>query len=194
MHSNRRWSGPVIHRNIFMTKAVTGKTLVASCCGGLLSCVGSKRQAVVRIWADAMRLDVTWRAAGAAAFMALAGQAAQAQTTEVVLCNNTNETVQVAITTLQTGIGKWMLQAWFNQRPRGCATLGYYPSNTTFYYYGETHPGGTYWPAQGDVSYCVPNTLIERVTTKNPCTSNERRLSFDAVVIDGPTHTINFTR
>jgi uncharacterized membrane protein len=116
--------------------------------------------------------------------------AVQAQTTDVVFCNTTREQVQVAVTSYKAGISKWMLQAWYQTAPGKCVVATKVATGNNIYYYAEKRAAKTYWPAEGKVTYCVPLTMIERVTSKTPCAAGERRLGFQMVQVSGPKYTI----
>lgn len=114
--------------------------------------------------------------------------------TEIVLCNNTNTKIYIALVYYQSETKKWTLSAWHARNPRECKSNGRY-SRGKIYYFAENEGKRVHWPAKASVerSFCVPQKRIERtVFGGGQCDGDERLLGFRPFEAAGERFTFNF--
>lgn len=129
---------------------------------------------------------------GGAAAPAAAPKAAGAQRTELVLCNKTGSTIQVAVAYVNAQTNRWMLSAWHTRQPGECKTFA--AIKPGLFYYHAKNEKGSVWPgaANAERRYCVPNTAVTR-DMSSQCGAGEATRNFRGISANPGKYTFSFT-
>lgn len=122
------------------------------------------------------------------------GPAAAQAESNLVFCNKSNGSVEIALVYLEPKTSKWTLAAWRTAAAGSCLQAGKYRVGKV-YYYAEKAGGQVHWPAKSaaEKTFCVPKTKIERTVLGDTCAQGERTVGFQGIDVKGATFTFNLT-
>ncbi len=124
--------------------------------------------------------------------LASAGASAQSRT-ELILCNKTGQSIQIAIAYQDAQTGRWTLSAWHNRGPGQCGSFGNVRSGL-FYYHAKNERNAV-WPNQAntDRRYCVPSSAVRRDMANSGCGAGEQTRPFRGRTMEPGKYTFSFS-
>jgi uncharacterized membrane protein len=126
------------------------------------------------------------------ALAAAPASAQKAQSTELILCNKTGGTIQIAVAYVHATTNRWMLSAWHTRGPGQCKPFATVKTGL-FYYHAKTEKGAV-WPSEANTErrYCVPSTAVNR-DMSSQCGVGETNRPFRGRVTEPGKYTFSFS-
>jgi uncharacterized membrane protein len=127
----------------------------------------------------------------AAAALFATSAVAQNQT-ELIMCNNTGQNIQIAVAYMDAQTGRWTLSAWHNRGAGQCGSFG--AIRTGLFYYHAKNERGAVWPNRNntDRNYCVPSSAVRRDMTSG-CGMGELSRPFRGRTVNPGRYTFSFS-
>jgi uncharacterized membrane protein len=117
---------------------------------------------------------------------------APAKTTDLILCNKTGGSIQIAVAYIHAQSNRWMMSAWHTRQPGECKSFGAVKTGL-FYYHAKTERGAV-WPNEAGTEkrYCVPSTAVTR-DMSSQCGAGEINRPFRGRVTEPGKFTFSFS-